>query len=101
MCLRGSPGQPKRQIGDKACVTSVAEGSGVSRRAAVTGEAVGSLHTEPLVLAEGAVAAAVAWTPRLHPGGDLGSLLQVQSDPVQLQGADATPKALLPGGRAS
>lgn len=77
--------------------TSVAEGSYVSRQAAVAGEAVGSLHTATLVLAEGAVAAAVAWTSRPNPGGDVGSLLQVQRDAVQLQRADTTPKALLSG----
>lgn len=90
------------RIGDKACVcTSVAEGSRICRWATVTGKAVGSLHTASLVLAECAVAAAVAWTPCLNPRSDLCSLLQVQSDTVQLQRANTTPKSLLPGCCAS
>lgn len=69
----------------------------MSGGAAVAGEAAGSLHAAAAVLAERAVAAAVARAPRLHPGRDPGPRLQVQGDPVQLQGAHAAPKAPLPG----
>lgn len=75
------------------------KGAGEGRQPAVAGEAVVSLHTHTLVLAEGAVAAAVARTPRSDPRGDLGPSLQVQSDAVQLQGANASQEAFLPGGR--
>lgn len=81
--------------------TSVAEGSSVSRRATVTGKAVGSLDTAPLILAEGAIAAAVAWTTHLNPGGNLSSFFQVQGDAIQLQRTNTTPKTFLPGCCAS
>jgi len=79
----------------------MAEGSSVRRQAAVAVEAAGSLHAAALVLAERAVAAAVTRAAGLDPGGDLRPLLQVQGDAVQLQGADTTPEALLPGRCAS
>ena len=77
--------------------TSVAERPGEGRRAAAAGEAAGSLHAAALVLAQGAVAAAVARTPGPNPGRDPGSLLQVQGGAVQLQSAETPPEALLPG----
>lgn len=79
--------------------TFVTKGSSEGRVPAVAGEAVLPLHTHPLVLTEGAVAAAVARAPGSDPRGDLGPSLQVQSDAVQLQGADASQEALLPGRR--
>ena len=77
------------------------EGSGVGGGSTVAREAIGFLHAATLVPAEGPVAAAVARAARSDPGGDLGPLLQVQSDTVQLQGADAAQEALLSGRRAS
>lgn len=62
--------------------TSLTEGSRISRWATVTRKAAGSLHTAALVLAECAVAAAVAGTTGLDPWGDLCSLLQVQGDAI-------------------
>ena len=81
--------------------TCVAEDPGVRRQAAVTVEAVGSLHTAAVVEAERAVAAAVTRAAGLNPGCDLRPLLQVQSDAVHLQRANAAPEALLPGRCAS
>lgn len=77
--------------------TSLTEGSRICRWSTVTGKAVGSLHTASLVLAECAVAAAVAWTTSLDPWGDLCSLLQVQGDTVHPQRANAAAETLLPG----
>lgn len=74
------------------------KGPSEGRLPAVAGEAVLPLHTHTLVLAEGAVAAAVARAPRSDPRGDLSSSLQVQSDAVQLQGAYTPQEAFLPGG---
>lgn len=81
--------------------TFVAECSSVSRWATITGKAFDFLLTATQVLAEGAVAAAVAWTSGLNPGGDPRSGLQVQGDTVQLQGADTASKTLLSGSSAS
>lgn len=79
--------------------TFVTKGSSEGRVPAVAGKAVLPLHTYTLVLTEGAVAAAVARAPRSDPRGDLGPFLQVQSDAVQLQGANASQEAFLPGRR--
>lgn len=81
--------------------TFVAKRSSVSGWAAVAGEAGGSLHTATLILAQRAIAATMTWASCLNPRGDLCSLLQVQSDAIQLQRADATSKALLPWSCAS
>lgn len=80
-----------------AVITSFAEGPRESRRATVTGEAVGSLHAATPVLAEGAVAAAVTWTSGPNTWSYLCPLLQVQRDAIQLQRADAAAEASLPG----
>lgn len=80
-----------------AIITSFAEGPRESRQATVTGEAVGSLHAATPVLAEGAVAAAVTQTSGPNTRSYLCPLLQVQCDAVQLQRADATAEAPLPG----
>lgn len=81
--------------------TFVAEGSSISRWPTVTGKTFGSLHTAATVLAERAVAAAVTRTSCLNPRSDVCSLLQVQGDAIQLESADTSPKALLPGRCAS
>ncbi len=85
----------------KSLCTFMTEGSGVGWLATVAGETIGSLHTVTLVLAERAVAAAVARASRSDPWGDLCPLLQVQSDAVQLQRADAAQKTFLSGRSAS
>ena len=77
------------------------EGSSEGGWTTVTGEPVGSLHTETPVLAERAVAAAVPRAAGPDPGGDLRPLLQVQGDAVQLQGADAAAETFLSGRSAS
>lgn len=84
--------------GDSYCRTFVTKGPSEGRLPAVTGEAAVSLHTPALVLAEGAVAAAVAWAARSDPRGDPGSSLQVQSDAVELQGANASQEAAVSRG---
>lgn len=76
--------------------TLMTEGSSVGRLTTVTGETLVLLNTSTLILTEGAVAAAVARAAGSHPWGDLGPLLQVQSDAVQLQSTDAAQEALLP-----
>ncbi|MEQ2191852.1 hypothetical protein XENOCAPTIV_003452, partial [Xenoophorus captivus] len=81
--------------------TCVAEDSSVSRQAAVTVEASGSLHTAALVIAQRAVAAAVTRATGSNPGRDLGPFLQVQSDAIQLQRADAASETPLSGRRSS
>lgn len=73
------------------------EGSSVRRLVTVARETAVSLLTATLVLAERAVAAAVARASRSDPRGDLCPLLQIQSDAVQLQRADAAQKAFLSG----
>lgn len=65
------------------------KGSSVGRLATVTGKTIGFFYTETLVLAQRAIAAAVARAARSDPGGDHRPLLQVQSDTIQLQRADA------------
>lgn len=80
-----------------AIVTSFAEGPGESRRAAVAGEAVGSLHAATPVLTEAAVAAAVTRASGPNTRSYLCPLLQVQRDAIQLQRADAAAEASLPG----
>lgn len=77
------------------------ERSSVGWVAAVAGKTIGSLNTVALVLTERAIAAAVARASRLDPWGDLRPLLQVQTDAVQLQRADAAQKAFLSGRSAS
>lgn len=77
------------------------EGPSKSRLTAVAGESVGLLHTAPLVLAELTIAAAMTRASRSHSGCYLCPLLQVQSDAVQLQVADAAQKAFLSGCSAS
>lgn len=78
-------------------ITFFAEGPRKSRRATVTGEAVGSLHAATPVLAEGAVAAAVTRTSGPNARSYLCPLLQVQRGAIQLQRADAAAEAPLPG----
>lgn len=72
----------------------------VRREPTVALEAVDLLHAAAVVLAEGAVAAAVTRAARSDSRRDPRPLLQVQGDAVQLQRADAAPEALLPGRRA-
>ncbi len=81
--------------------TSMAEGAGEGREAAVAGEAAVILHAAAVILAQAAVAAAVSGTSGRHSGCDLRSLLQIQSLPVQLQRANAAQEALLSGRRSS
>ena len=73
------------------------EGCGEGRRTAVTDKALGPLQAAAPVDAQRAVAAAVSRAAGPDPWGDSGPRLQVQGDPVQLQGAQAAPEALLPG----
>lgn len=81
--------------------TFMTKRSSVGWVAAVAGKTIGSLNAAALVLTERAIAAAVARASRLDPWGDLCPLLQVQTDAVQLQRADAAQKALLSGRSAS
>lgn len=81
--------------------TFVTKGSSISRWPTVTGKTFGSLHAATTVLAQHAVAAAVTRTSRLNPRSDVCSLLQVQGDAIQLESANTSPKALLPGRCAS
>lgn len=81
--------------------TCMAENSSVCWQPTVTVKATGSLHTAALVLAERAIAAAVTRAAGSNPGCDFCPLLQVQGDAVQLQRADTSTKALLPGRCAS
>lgn len=73
------------------------ESSCVGRRAAVTGEPSVEFHTPTPVLAERAIAAAVAGATGPDSRGDLCPLLQVQGDTVQLQRANAAQEASLSG----
>lgn len=75
--------------------TFYAEWSIVGSSGAVAGVSVVFLHTLPAVGAVHPVARAVPRAARLHPGCDLGSLLQVQRHPVHPQGANAAQEASL------
>lgn len=75
--------------------TCMTEDPSKGRLAAVTGEPVRFFHTNPIVLAELAIAATMTRASRSDSRRYLRPLLQIQSNPVQLQGADATQKAFL------
>lgn len=81
--------------------TFMAKGSSEGRLVAAARKPIGSFHTAAPVLAEAGVAAAVTRASRSNSWGDLCPLLQVQSDTVQLQRADAAQEAFLSGRGAS
>lgn len=69
--------------------TFMTEGPSVGRLSTITGESIDFLHTATMVLAERPIAAAVTRAARSDPWGYFGPLLQVQSDAIELQRADA------------
>lgn len=85
--------------GTARILTVGAERPRIRGEGAVTPEPAGLFSASPSIATQLPVAAAVAPAAGLHSGSDLGSLLQVQGQPVQLQRPDASQEAPLPGGR--
>ena len=85
--------------GTSRVLTIRAERPRVGGEGAVAREPAGLFSASPSIATQLPVAAAVASAAWLHSGSHLGSLLQVQGQPVQLQRSDASQEAPLSGGR--